>query len=112
MRRIAAVLIAVICAPVLIAQEPAPAFEVASVKQNNSGDTFAYGGVTPSLRLSLTNYELRHIISQAFRIHPQLARFTMIGGPDRIMTSRFDIQAKAPDGASPNDIYAMVRTLS
>ena len=84
----------------------APAFEVASVKPNKTG---APGGsfVMPPGRFTATNIPLRVLITNAY----QLSFFQVVGGPDWIGTDRFDISAKAPDGAPPAQTRAMVRTL-
>src|SRR5688572_459382 len=84
----------------------APAFEVASVKRNNTG---APGGsfVMPPGRFTATNIPLRVLITNAY----QLSFFQVVGGPDWVGTDRFDIAAKAPDDAPPEQTRAMVRTL-
>ena len=91
------------------ASQPArtePTFEVASVKRNNTG---APGGsfVMPPGRFTATNIPLRVLITNAY----QLSFFQVVGGPDWVGTDRFDIAAKAPDDAPPEQTRAMVRTL-
>jgi len=83
-----------------------PAFEVASVKANT---TNAPGGsfVLPPGRLTATNIPLKVVITNAY----QLSFYQVTGGPDWVSTDRFDITAKAPDGAPPEQTRAMVRTL-
>ena len=83
-----------------------PVFEVASVKPNKTG---APGGsfVMPPGRFTATNIPLKVLITNAY----QLSFFQVIGGPDWVSTDRFDIAAKAPDGAPPEQTRAMVRTL-
>jgi len=83
-----------------------PVFEVASVKANKSG---APGGsfVMPPGRVTATNIPLKVIITNAY----QLSFFQVVGGPDWISTDRFDVVAKAPDGAPPDQTRAMVRAL-
>jgi uncharacterized protein (TIGR03435 family) len=96
----------------VIAQAPqspdtsAPTFEVASVKPNKTG---APGGsfVMPPGRFTATNIPLKVLITNAY----QLSFFQVVGGPDWVSTDRFDIAAKAPDGAPPELTRAMVRTL-
>src|SRR5688572_1629366 len=84
----------------------APAFEVVSVKANKTG---APGGsfVMPPGRFTATNIPLKVLITNAY----QLSFFQVVGGPDWVSTDRFDISAKAPDGAPPEQTRAMVRTL-
>jgi uncharacterized protein (TIGR03435 family) len=82
------------------------AFEVASVKPNKTG---ALGGsfVMPPGRFTASNIPLKVLITNAY----QLSFFQVVGGPDWIGTDRFDITAKAPDDAPPEQTRAMVRTL-
>ncbi len=88
------------------ADTAAAAFEVASVKPNKTG---APGGsfVMPPGRFTATNIPLKVLITNAY----QLSFFQVVGGPDWVGTDRFDISAKAPDGAPPEQTRAMVRTL-
>ena len=83
-----------------------PTFEVASVKPNKTG---APGGsfVMPPGRFTATNIPLKVLITNAY----QLSFFQVVGGPGWVSTDRFDIAAKAPDGAPPEQTRAMVRTL-
>ena len=86
--------------------EQEPAFEVASVKANNT-DARGSSFVMPPGRLTATNIPLKVVITNAY----QLSFYQVIGGPDWVGTDRFDIAAKAPDGALPEQTRAMVRTL-
>jgi uncharacterized protein (TIGR03435 family) len=61
----------------------------------------------PPGRFTATNIPLRVLITNAY----QLSFFQVVGGPDWAGTDRFDIVAKAPDGAPPEQTRAMVRTL-
>jgi uncharacterized protein (TIGR03435 family) len=104
-------IIALLAATAIAAQVPQPAndepaFEVASVKANTSG---APGGsfVMPPGRFTATNIPLRVLITNAW----QLSFFQVVGGPDWVENERFDIVAKTPDGAPPEQARAMVRTL-
>jgi uncharacterized protein (TIGR03435 family) len=87
-------------------QSSEPAFEVASVKQNKTG---APGGsfVMPPGRFTATNIPLKVLITNAY----QLSFYQVVDGPDWVGTERFDIVAKAPDGAPPDQTRLMVRTL-
>lgn len=110
MRYVAVVIL--LAAAVASAQLPqsadtaAPTFEVASVKPNRTG---APGGsfVMPPGRFTATNISLKVLITNAY----QLSFFQVVGGPGWVGTDRFDIAAKAPDGAPPEQTRAMVRTL-
>jgi uncharacterized protein (TIGR03435 family) len=106
MRHLLASLVAAATITAQTPQSPEPTFEVASVKANKTG---APGGsfVMPPGRFTATNIPLKVLITNAY----QLSFFEVVGGPDWISTDRFDVSAKAPDGAPPEQTRAMVRTL-
>lgn len=88
-------------APRLLAQDPgtttAPlTFDVASVKPNRSGDQRIMFGIQPGGRFTATNTTAQELIRNAFGI--QFAG-QLEGGPDWIRSERFDVLAKAPEGA-------------
>lgn len=105
--------------PVAAAQDaPAPtspAFEVASVKQNKSGDQRMFFQNQPGGRFNVSNVPLKEIIRVAFGIQP----FQVVGGPDWIGSDRFDIVAKAegdltplgPPGSGPSPVALMLQSL-
>lgn len=83
-----------------------PAFEVASIKRNNSGAEGAR--VSGNLgRLTITNNPLRNIIRNAWG----LQGFQIVGGPDWINTERWDIVAKVEAGAERQNVMPMVQNL-
>jgi len=86
-------------------QEPRPAYEVASIKPNNSGDghtgTDGYEG-----RVIFTNMPLVRLIADAYSVAP-----FQVSGSDWLAGEHFDITAKYPDGATPKDRARMLRTL-
>lgn len=92
------------------APEDAPQFEVASVKPNNSGDTRSMMA-WPKGSFSATNMELRMLIGQAYGIPLQIQRFALVGGPDALLSARFDIQARLPQTAADGPHVPMLRTL-
>jgi uncharacterized protein (TIGR03435 family) len=98
----------VVCglAATLTAQQPAPAFEVASVKTNRSGDAEGSIGPRPG-GYAATNIPLRLLIIRAF----ELRAFQVVGGPGWIDGERFDVMARAPEGTPPGQIFPMLRTL-
>ena len=85
------------------------AFEVASVKPNDSGESRTYFNVPPGVRW--TNVTLRALIVRAYDIPPTVERFTLVGGPDQILAARFDVTAKEPEGSPAGQTMAMLRTL-
>lgn len=96
---------------------PAPAFEVASIKPNNSGDGRVMMQQQPGGRFTATNIPLRLLIRNAY----QLQDFQIVGAPSWINSERYDIVAKAEDGTppetpsldrtGPNRIQLMIRSL-
>ena len=97
-------LFAAVCAP---AQTPVsrPVFEVASIKPNASGDHHTGTDGWPG-RIKFTNLTLQALIARAYRVSP-----FQVTGPDWLATEHFDIEAKYPDGATPEDRQQMLRTL-
>src|SRR5438105_9635073 len=97
----------------LAAQEAAPTFEVASVKQNTSGDGRTLIQMLPGNRINVTNVPLRQLIGQAY----QLQQFQLVGGPAWIGNDRFDIVAKLAGEpqpfvpGQPNPAMLAMRTL-
>ena len=104
-------LLLLIAAPALLhgqapsAQTPL-AFEVASVKTNTSGGP-SRGRVQPG-RFSGENVTLLTILRQAFDVLPD----QIDNVPDWVSSDRYDIVAKAPDGADfPGTLAPMLRNL-
>ena len=82
-------------------------FEVASIKENVSGGDNASVRAQPGGRVSVSNNSLRSIIRNAYSVQ----NYQIVGGPDWINTVRWDITAKAPDDAPPQELLLMLRTL-
>jgi uncharacterized protein (TIGR03435 family) len=100
-------------------QEPAGgwAFEVASIKPNNSGDGRVMMQTQPG-RMTMTNVPLKLLIRQAY----QLQDSQIVGGPNWISSDHFDVIAKMPEGfqptpgppnpaAGPTPVQLMIRAL-
>ena len=78
----------------LQAQERAselPRFDVASVKENTSGDGIVVGQSQKGL-VTIRGYSVTELIRQAYRVQ----EFQVAGGPDWMNAMRFDIQAVYP----------------
>jgi uncharacterized protein (TIGR03435 family) len=97
------------------ADPPAVAFEAASVKRNNSGESNTSMRRAPGGRLNATNAPLPLLITFAYQIQP----FQLQGGPPWMRADRFDIVAKL-DGdppfvpmssAEPDPLMLAMRTL-
>jgi uncharacterized protein (TIGR03435 family) len=61
-------------------------------------------------RLTATNLTLKNLIGMAYRGTTPLMSFQIVGGPDWLPSTRFDIVARAAAGAQP-DVMGMLRTL-
>jgi uncharacterized protein (TIGR03435 family) len=119
--RTAALLASIAGGAALAAQTPQPpadppAFEVASIKPNNSGDGRIMMQNQPG-RYIATNVTLRLLIRNAY----QLQDFQITGGPSWLASDHFDINAKVPDGframappapgSGPGPLQLMIRAL-
>ena len=112
---------ALVVAAGLAAQSPqppagGPAFEVASIRPNTSGDGRVMMQNQPG-RYIATNVSLRLLIRNAY----QLQDSQITGGPGWASSDRFDINAKVPDefrgmappapGSGPSPLGLMIRAL-
>ena len=95
----------------------APAFEVASIRPNRSADAQTRVQAAPGGRFTWTAITLKSLIDVSHQRRAFDGRETE-GGPAWIHTDRFDVLAKAPEGATLNDrdgfpgpLFAMIRTL-
>jgi bla regulator protein blaR1 len=92
---------------VLFAQvETAPAFEVASVKRNNSAESRSEFHTNPD-GVTITNYRLRFLIPYAYGI----TVYQMVGAPQWLDSNKYDIVARAPKGSSEGQLRLMVQQL-
>ncbi len=85
-----------------------PAFEVASIRPaapQQQGKIMISMGGDPS-RVNYTNVSLKNVLMRAYEV-----RTYQIGGPSWIDEDRFDIIAKIPDGATREQVPAMLRNL-
>ena len=87
-------------------------FDVASVRQNTSGDTRRMIGPGPGGRFVAVNVTLRQLVAFAFGVSNSQSEMLVIGGPAWVDEQRFDVEAVAPGGAiPPGQAGPMVRTL-
>src|SRR5688572_3867458 len=84
-----------------------PSFEVASIKRNKSGDGFITMGMPPGGGLTMINMPVRQMIVRAY----QVQSYQVTGGPSWITSDRFDVTAKGPADATPQQLNAMLQTL-
>jgi uncharacterized protein (TIGR03435 family) len=93
-------------------------FEVATIKPAapldpakiaaamQAGEAPKIGPHVEGTRAEYTYMPLRDLIAFAYNIKPY-----QVSGPDWLATTRFDIQAKLPEGATKNDAPAMMQAL-
>jgi uncharacterized protein (TIGR03435 family) len=100
--------------------ERLPTFEVASIKENKSGETRVSQRTLPGGRFTTTNGLLKGYIAAAYlgaQPSPALARVRVVGGPDWVESARYDITAKASTEFQPSadgppaELLLMVRSL-
>jgi uncharacterized protein (TIGR03435 family) len=78
--------------------EPKPKFEVASVRENTSGSNQVSIGLQPGGRFGASNLPLVILIRSAYRLQDS----QLVGAPDWIETTRYDIAAKAEGDLPPS----------
>jgi uncharacterized protein (TIGR03435 family) len=90
------------------AQTPsAPAFEVASIKPNTSGDPRSGTHNLPGGRVTITNQLLRDVIRTAYGSNDM----EIIGGPDWMVVDRWDVVAAAAPGNPDAPWQLMLKSL-
>jgi uncharacterized protein (TIGR03435 family) len=75
------------------------AFEVASVKLSDPNSQNYGIGTAPGGRFMANNWTLKRLIAWAYRVPDD----QIFGGPSWVSTDKFDITARAEEGAFPND---------
>ena len=84
-----------------------PAFEVASVRRNLSGDISSSASRFPGGRITITNNTLKDLIRNAY----DLKDYQVFGGPGWIQSERYDIAARAEGDPGPDKLRAMLQNL-
>jgi uncharacterized protein (TIGR03435 family) len=109
MRRwIASAVLAWLAAHTVAAQTPSPAFEVASVKVNGSGQAVMRLTAPPGTgRFDATNVSTRILILNSHGLRD----FQLAGAPAWTESERFDVAGRTDASATRDDISAMVRSL-
>ena len=105
--------LALACAAYCQTPAAAPAFEVASIKPSPPLDVNAImsgklhvGMKTDAARVDIGFMSLADLIRVAYGV-----KAFQISGPDWMSAQRFDIQAKMPDGATTDQVPAMLQAL-
>ena len=90
-----------------------PAFEVASVKPSEpitpamvQSGRLHIGVSIDSLHVRISQFSLYELIALAYQVKGH-----QISGPDWMVTERYDIQAKLPEGSRRGQVPAMMQTL-
>jgi uncharacterized protein (TIGR03435 family) len=102
-----AVLCSVTVTPVTARQTLTPAFEVASIRENKSGLAAGSSTGRPGGSYNVTNMTLRSLIWVAYGIPSQ----RIIGGPDWVDSTHFDVAAKAAGDPRPEEVREMIKSL-
>lgn len=85
-----------------------PAFEVADVKANRSGEPRMSVDIQPGGKFTARNVPMKVLIALAYHVRPD----ALAGGPPWLDSERFDIVAKAAETtASADDVRRMVQSL-
>lgn len=92
---------------IVLGQAAPPAFEVATIKPNNSVDHRKMFGMMPGGRFSTSNVTLKELINFAYDLKDQ----QLSGGPGWVNTETFDIVAKPEGSPKPDQIKLMLQTL-
>ena len=92
-----------------------PSFEVATLKQNKSGERG--GGIRrlPGGRMTVTNMAARQLVGFAYQLQP----YQLLGGPNWLADDKFDVTAKmegnpeweGPGSGKPDPIQLAMRAL-
>jgi uncharacterized protein (TIGR03435 family) len=92
---------------------PPLAFEVASIKPSGDIQALVASGKMPILipkiddsQMNVHFMSLEQLIVMAYEV-----KSYQVSGPDWMKTTRFDIEAKLPDGAKKDQVPAMLRAL-
>jgi uncharacterized protein (TIGR03435 family) len=84
-----------------------PSFDVASIKQNKSGEFFGRFGYEPGGQLVVVNNAVRNLIRSAYG----LQNYQILGGPEWMNADRYDVSARAAGNASEEQLRLMLRRL-
>ena len=91
-----------------VAAQTAPTFDVVSIKRSSPNATGASVGSPPG-RFVMVNMDVRPLIGTAYGDDVDTSDY--IGLPGWGTSERYDVDARAPEGATPADIVPMLRAL-
>jgi len=98
--------LAVVAIPIFSQARGRPQFEVASVKVHPPPVT-QIGITNRGGRFAATGFSLKMLVGRGYAV-PELR---IVGGPNWAESERYDIEAKAPDGAPANQLQPMLQTM-
>jgi uncharacterized protein (TIGR03435 family) len=105
------ILTALVLLPVLLQAQPAsklPEFEVADIRPSDpSIMKMGKGRMLPGGRIEVPGYTLRELIMFTYGVTDDM----ISGGPKWVAEDRFNIVAKAPDGAPDSALRSMMKAL-
>jgi uncharacterized protein (TIGR03435 family) len=107
MIRVVLLLVALSAALPLAAQQPAPAFETASVKRNVTGSLQRRLGALPGGRFTAVNVTALQLIQWGY----QLSRTRIVGATGWLSSDQFDVEARATGEVPPPRVRQMVKQL-
>jgi uncharacterized protein (TIGR03435 family) len=84
-----------------------PSFDVASVRQNTSGEFVGSFGYEPGGLLVVVNNPVRTLVRSAY----SLQNYQILGGPEWMNSDRYDVTARAAGNASEDQLRLMLRRL-
>ena len=91
----------------LSAQDGVPAFEVVSVKPNDSGGSNSTSIVQPGARYTATNATLRTLIKTAYQVRDD----QIVVGPGWVNTERFDLTARGAGNPTTTEFVTQARLM-
>ncbi|MGH9238875.1 MAG: TIGR03435 family protein [Vicinamibacterales bacterium] len=86
-------------------------FDVASIRQNKSGDPRSSANILPGKRFVATNMRLVDLIAYAYGIPRAMQRYLLLTPLNNVLSARFDISAAAAPDAPPERELAMLQAL-
>ncbi len=95
------------CTPSFSQAQSASSFEVADVRINKSGEVRMAVDMAPGGKLTMHNVPMRVMLMLAYHVRAD----ALVDAPAWIGADRFDVVAKAPETASPDEMRRMLQAL-
>ena len=84
-----------------------PAFDVASIKRNRSGEFVGSFGFEVGGRLAVVNNAVQNLVRAAYGVQT----YQILGAPDWVTSERYDVSARAEGSPSRDQMALMLRRL-